>query len=86
MNERRKCVPLREHNMGGGTMDRDTLLLRISLIWLAVLTAGCVYVLLALKGRLSWRPRAQRRHGRDASGRAGRAYGTLWRLARLASA
>jgi hypothetical protein len=32
--------------VGGGTMDRDTLLLRVSLIWLAVLAAGCVYVLL----------------------------------------
>jgi hypothetical protein len=29
-------------------MDRDTLLLRMSLIWLAVLTAGCVYMLLTL--------------------------------------
>jgi hypothetical protein len=34
--------------MGGGTMDRDTLLFRVSLIWLAVLTAGVVYVLLTL--------------------------------------
>jgi hypothetical protein len=32
--------------MGGGTMNRDTLAFRASLIWLAVLTAGCVYVLL----------------------------------------
>ena len=47
-NERRNCVPLRERNMGGGTMNRDTLLFRASLIWLAVLTAGCVYVLLTL--------------------------------------
>jgi hypothetical protein len=39
---------LREHNMGGGTMDRDTLLFLVSLIWLAVLTAGVVYVLLTL--------------------------------------
>jgi hypothetical protein len=34
--------------MGGGTMDRDTLLVRASPIWLAVLTAGCVYMLLTL--------------------------------------
>jgi hypothetical protein len=34
--------------MGGGTMNRDTLLFRAWLIWLAVLTAGCVYVLLRL--------------------------------------
>jgi hypothetical protein len=48
-NERtRNFVPLRENSMGGGTMSRDTLLFRVSLIWLAVLTAGCVYMLLTL--------------------------------------
>jgi hypothetical protein len=34
--------------MGGGTMDRDTLLFRASLMWLAIVTAGCVYVLFML--------------------------------------
>jgi hypothetical protein len=34
--------------MGGGTMDRDTLPFRVSLIWLAIVAAGCVYVLLKL--------------------------------------
>jgi hypothetical protein len=34
--------------MSGGIMNRDKLLYRASLIWLAVLTAGCVYVLLTL--------------------------------------
>jgi hypothetical protein len=34
--------------MGGGTMDRDTLLLRVSLIWLAIVTVGCLYVLFTL--------------------------------------
>jgi hypothetical protein len=34
--------------MSGGIMNRDTLLFRVSLIWLAVLTAGVVYVLLTL--------------------------------------
>jgi hypothetical protein len=29
-------------------MDRDTLLLRVSLIWLAIVTAGCIYVLFML--------------------------------------
>jgi hypothetical protein len=37
----------REHKMSG-TMNRDTLLYRASLIWLAVLTAGFVDVLLQL--------------------------------------
>jgi hypothetical protein len=32
----------------GGTMNRDTLLFRVSLIWLAILMAGCVYLLLTL--------------------------------------
>jgi hypothetical protein len=45
-NERKK--KLRSNSMGGGTMRRDTLLFRVSLIWLGVLTAGCVYVLLTL--------------------------------------
>jgi hypothetical protein len=39
---------VRTHNWGAGTMDRDTLLFRVSLIWLAVVAAGCVYVLLKL--------------------------------------
>jgi hypothetical protein len=47
-NETRNFVPLRQNSMGGGTMSRDTLLYRVSLIWLAVLTAGCVYMLLTL--------------------------------------
>jgi hypothetical protein len=34
--------------MGGGGMDRDTLLVRASLIWLAIVTAECVYVLFML--------------------------------------
>jgi hypothetical protein len=34
--------------MGGGTMSRDTLLLRVSLIWLAIIVVGCVYVALSL--------------------------------------
>jgi hypothetical protein len=34
--------------MGGGTMSRDTLLLRVSLIWLAIIMVGCVYVALSL--------------------------------------
>jgi hypothetical protein len=34
--------------MGGGTMKRDTMLFRVSLIWLAVMAAGCVYVLVTL--------------------------------------
>jgi hypothetical protein len=34
--------------MGGDAMDRNTLLFRISLIWLAIVAAGCVYVLLKL--------------------------------------
>jgi hypothetical protein len=34
--------------MGGATMTRDTLLFRASLVWLAIWTAGCVYLLLAL--------------------------------------
>jgi hypothetical protein len=34
--------------MGGGTMKRDTLLFRASLIWLTVMAAGCVYVLVTL--------------------------------------
>jgi hypothetical protein len=34
--------------MGGGTMNRDTLLFQVSLIWLALVVAGCAYVLLAL--------------------------------------
>jgi hypothetical protein len=34
--------------VGGGTMSRDTLLYRVSLIWLAIVTAGCVYVLFML--------------------------------------
>jgi hypothetical protein len=34
--------------MSGGIMNRDTLYYRASLIWLAVLTAGLVYVLLTL--------------------------------------
>jgi hypothetical protein len=33
---------------GRSTMDRDTLLFRVSLIWLAIIAAGCVYVLLKL--------------------------------------
>jgi hypothetical protein len=34
--------------MGGGTMDGDTLLYRVSLMWLAIVVAGCAYVLLQL--------------------------------------
>jgi hypothetical protein len=34
--------------MGGGTMSRDTLLLSVSLIWLAIIMVGCVYVALSL--------------------------------------
>ena len=30
-----------------GPMDRDTLLIRISLIWLVILVIGCAYLLLA---------------------------------------
>jgi hypothetical protein len=33
---------------GGGTMKRDTLLFRISLIWLAIIAAGGIYLLLTL--------------------------------------
>jgi hypothetical protein len=29
-------------------MNRDTLLFRVSLIWLAIVAAGCAYVLLQL--------------------------------------
>ena len=29
-------------------MDRDTLLLRVSLIWLAIVTVGCLYMLFTL--------------------------------------
>ena len=47
-NERRNSVLLREYDMGGGTMKRDTMLFRVSLIWLAVMAAGCVYVLVTL--------------------------------------
>ena len=38
----------REHNVDGAAMTRDTLLFRISLIWLAIVASGCVYVLLRL--------------------------------------
>jgi hypothetical protein len=34
--------------MSGGAMNRDTLLFRVSLIWLAIVVAGCAYVLLQL--------------------------------------
>jgi hypothetical protein len=34
--------------LGGGAMDRDTLLLRVSLIWLAIVTVGCLYMLFTL--------------------------------------
>jgi hypothetical protein len=34
--------------MGADAMNRDTLLYRVWLIWLAVLIAGCAYVLLQL--------------------------------------
>jgi hypothetical protein len=34
--------------MGGGTMSRDTLFLRVSLNWLAIIMVGCVYVALSL--------------------------------------
>jgi hypothetical protein len=40
------CITLRERKMGGDSMDRGTLLFRVSLIWLAIVSAGCVYVLL----------------------------------------
>jgi hypothetical protein len=47
-SERRDGVPLRKHDMGGGTMTRDTLIFRVSLIWLAILAVGfvCVFFML----------------------------------------
>jgi hypothetical protein len=34
--------------MGGGTMHRDTLIFRASLIWLAIVVTGCIFMLLML--------------------------------------
>jgi hypothetical protein len=48
-NERKKKLRSTHNNsVGGSTMDRDTLLLRVSLIWLAIVTVGCVDVLFIL--------------------------------------
>lgn len=47
-NESRNFAPQRDANLGGGAMDRDTLLLRVSLIWLAIVKVGCLYMLFTL--------------------------------------